>query len=279
MAFTGLRVISLESRRAADMENLIRRFGGVPFVAPALRERPIGDNPDALAFAERLFSGDFDMVIFMTGVGLGHLRDAIAARYPVEQFIEALRLVTVVARGPKPVAVLRQMGLTPDIAIPEPNTWREVAGALRQRPERRVAIQEYGRPSTELIDELRERGVEVTSVPVYRWEMPDDRGPLEEAVRRMAARECDVVLFTTSVQLAHLLEAARELGLERALHIALASHIAVASIGPLATEALASQSIAVDIEPESPKMSMLVKIAAERAASALARKRQSATSR
>jgi uroporphyrinogen-III synthase len=272
MSFAGLRVISFESRRAADMENLIRRFAGQPFVAPALRERPLEDNPEALAFAGRLFAGEFDLVIFMTGAGLGYLRDAIATRYPAGRFADALRKVTVVARGPKPVAVLRQMGLAPDITVPEPNTWREVAEALRDRPERRIAIQEYGRPSTGLAGELSSRGAEVTSVPVYRWEMPEDRAPLEEAARRIAARGCDVVLFTTSVQLAHLLQVASELKIESNVRDALAKTV-VASIGPLATEALASEGIAVDIEPASPKMGHLVKAAAEQAAAKLAAKR------
>jgi len=39
MPFGGLRVLSLESRRAKEMEALIRREGGEPFVAPSVEER------------------------------------------------------------------------------------------------------------------------------------------------------------------------------------------------------------------------------------------------
>ena len=38
MAFNGLRVLSLESRRAQEMAELIRKQGGDPFVAPAMRD-------------------------------------------------------------------------------------------------------------------------------------------------------------------------------------------------------------------------------------------------
>jgi len=52
------------------MEALIRREQGDPFVAPSVQERALDDHRDALRFVERLESGEFDMVICMTGVGL-----------------------------------------------------------------------------------------------------------------------------------------------------------------------------------------------------------------
>ncbi len=55
MSFDGLRVLSLESRRASEIETLIHRAGGDPFVAPSMREIPLEQNSEALSFAERLF--------------------------------------------------------------------------------------------------------------------------------------------------------------------------------------------------------------------------------
>ena len=109
MSFTGMRVLSLESRRAVEMGELIRRQGGEPVVAPSMRETPLEENEEAFRFAERLFRGEFDMVILLTGVGTRLLNKVLATRYPPEQFAEALRRITVVARGPKPVAALREM--------------------------------------------------------------------------------------------------------------------------------------------------------------------------
>ena len=76
-------------------------------------------------------------------------------------------------------------------------------------------MQEYGRPSRELIDGLIARGAEVTSVPVYQWDLPEDLGPLREAVRRLAAGEIDVMLLTSSAQVDHLLRIAAEMGRRR----------------------------------------------------------------
>ena len=133
-------------------------------------------NAAALAFAEDLFQGKFDMLILLTGVGTRLLNQVIETRWPAGAFAEALRGITVVARGPKPMAVMREWGVPVAVAVPEPNTWREILAATEGRAERRVAVQEYGRPSQELIDGLRARGAEVTSVPVYQWDLPEDLG-------------------------------------------------------------------------------------------------------
>src|SRR5579863_2787782 len=79
MPFAGLRVLSLESRRAKEMETLIRREGGEPFVAPSVQERALEDHREALDFVNRLEAGEFDLVVCMTGAGLAFLRDLAAA--------------------------------------------------------------------------------------------------------------------------------------------------------------------------------------------------------
>src|ERR1700683_3978636 len=145
MPFNGLRVVSFESRRATEMGELIRRQGGDPFVAPSMRESPIENNPEAFKFAERLFAGEFDLVIFLTGVGTRALDKVLASRYPGGKFAEALRKITVAARGPKPLAALREMQVPVTVTAPEPNTWRELLTALEGRTERKIAVQEYGK--------------------------------------------------------------------------------------------------------------------------------------
>jgi len=260
-----MRVLALESRRAAEMEQLILKQGGVPFVAPSMREIPLAQNEQAFAFAERLFAGGFDMVILLTGVGTRQLNRLLATRYPETAFAEALGRVTLVARGPKPVAALRDLGLKPAIVAPEPNTWHELLAATEGRPERAIALQEYGRSNLELLDALRARGAEVTPVRVYQWDLPEDVGPLREAARRLAAGEFDAVLFTTAIQMAHLARVARDLGMEEAALQNL-RRCQVFSIGPTTTEALEEFDVHPLLEPSHPKMGFLVKEAAERAA-------------
>ncbi len=276
MSFEGLRVLSLESRRAAEIELLIRKQGGEPFVAPSVKERALADHSDAFRLLERMESGGIEMLILMTGVGLAFWRDVVADRYDVRRADEALRRVKLLARGPKPAAVLRSSGITPDITIPEPNTWREIVQALAVRPERRLGVQEYGRPNQQFVDALHALGAEVETFALYRWELPDDVDPLREAVRRLANREADVILFTSSIQLEHLFSVAAESGLTDEVQRALTEQVAMASIGPIMNEALAERGLRPDIVPSSPKMGPLVYAAAEQAGEAIQKKRQHA---
>lgn len=272
MSFDGLRVIAFESRRANEMAELIRRQQGDAFVAPSMREAPIENNAAAFEFAERLFRDEFEMMILLTGVGTRALHKVLASRYAPERFSEALRKIAVVARGPKPVAALRELQVPVTIMVPEPNTWHELLAALEGRPEKRIAIQEYGKSNAELLDALRARGAEVTPVRVYRWDLPEDIEPLRGAARRIADRRADVVMFTTSIQIEHLFKIAAQEELEDSVHQALAE-VVIASIGPTTTETLEDFGLHPDLEPSHPKMGFLVKETAEQAHSILERKR------
>lgn len=273
MSFDGLRVVSFESRRAAEMAELIRRQGGVPFVAPSMREVPIENNAEAFEFAERLFRGEFDLMIFLTGVGTRALNKVLASRYPEEQFAEALRKIPVAARGPKPLAALREMKVPVAVTAPEPNTWRELLAALEGRQERNIAVQEYGKSNPELLAALRARGANVTPVHVYQWDLPEDLTPLREAVHRIARGEADVAMFTTSIQIPHLFRVANEEGLNETMQQAL-RRMVIASIGPTTTETLEEFALQPDITPTHPKMGFLVKETAEQAGAILERKRR-----
>jgi uroporphyrinogen-III synthase len=266
--FDGLRVLSLESRRSTEIERLIRNQGGEPFVAPSMREVPVSDNPQAFEFAEKLFRGDFEMMILLTGVGTRLLNDVLGTHYPVDAFKNALRKITVVVRGPKPLAVLREWGIPATVMVPEPNTWREILAAIEGRAERRIVVQEYGRPATELIDALRGRGAEITTVPVYQWGLPLDTAPLREAAKRLAAGAFDVAMFTTSIQIPHLMKIAAEEGVEEGVRRAM-KKIVVASVGPTTSETLREFGFEPDLEPSHPKMGFLVNETAAKAAGIL----------
>lgn len=263
MGFEGKRVLALESRRAAETAELIRRNGGVPFVAPSMKEVPIEANQDAIDFAEKLIAGEFDMVIFLTGVGVRFLAKAIGVRWPESTLADALRKVTVVARGPKPAAALRELGVSVTVPVPEPNTWREILQAIADRPERRIAIQLYGRAHPELVAALEERGASVTAVPVYGYEMPDDVEPLRSAATQLCEGAFDVAIFTTSHQIVNLMRVARDLDVEEQVANALRK-TRIASIGPTTSEMLAEFGLRADLEPSHPKLGILVKEAAER---------------
>jgi uroporphyrinogen-III synthase len=87
-------------------------------------------------------------------------------------------------------------------------------------------MQEYGRPNLEMTATLKALGAKVVCFAIYRWDLPADIEPLREAARRLADRAIDVVLFTSSIQLDHLMQIAQELGIEEKVRTALARHAA-----------------------------------------------------
>ena len=277
-SFNGLRVLSFESRRSTELATLIANYGGRPISAPALREVPIESNSEAVAFTDALTRGEIDLVILLTGVGTRALIALVEKTRDRAAFVRALGRTRIAARGPKPVAALREIDLTPWVVAPEPNTWRELLAVLDGKTSEfglqgaRVAVQEYGASNPQLLDGLGERGAAVTRVPVYRYALPDDTGPLQQAARAVADGQIDVAVFTTSMQVVHLLEVARQHSVEDAVREGFQS-MAVASIGPTTSEELREHGIAVDIEARHPKMGFLVRDAAEHAAAILRRKR------
>ena len=262
MSFGGARVLSFESRRAKEIAELIRLNGGEPFVAPALVEIPIENNQEAFIFADRLYAGDLDMVIFLTGVGTRFLARVLATRDPEGRLPDALHKVVVAARGPKPMTVLREWQVPVHIQVPEPNTFRELLEAVKPHPGQRVAIQEYGRTNQDLVNGLENQGRQVLSVPVYQWSLPPNTQPLRDAVDDLLAGHFGAVIFTTGIQIDHFLQVAAEGKQSEQVKEAL-RRCFVASIGPTCTEALREHSIIPALEPSHPKMGILVREAGQ----------------
>lgn len=267
-----LRVCSFESRRRDEMRQLLERFGAIATVAPSMREVPLQQNQPAFDFADQLVAGAFDAVIFLTGVGTRALLELICTRFDRQQVLDSLDRCVIIVRGPKPVAVLREWKVRIDHRAPEPNTWRELVQMLDAAQValagRRVAVQEYGKPSAELCDALQQRRAEVCAVPVYRWMLPEDTAPLEAAVRGTLAGEFDVLMFTSAFQLTSVLEIADRLGVRDAWLDA-ANRCVIASIGPTASETLREAGLSPDLEPSHPKMGHLVKETCETASDLL----------
>src|ERR1035437_4677122 len=278
-SFDGLRVLSLESRRAVEVAKLIRTYGGEPFVVPAMREIPLESNHQALAFAEELMQGKIDLTIFFTGVGVRALLEIVHTRHYREQFLTALRETKVAARGPKPAAALREVRVPVLATAAEPATWHEMMTALDAQfgdslRSMRVAVQEYGASNPEFLAELTERCAEVIKVPVYQWGLPEDLRPLRECVLGIANGSVDVVLFMTAVQVIHLFQVAEDMGFRKELTAGLLATVVV-SIGPTTSEELAHYGITPDFEPSRPKMAFIVNEAAQYAAKILKQKKSS----
>jgi uroporphyrinogen-III synthase len=274
---SGLRVVSFESRRSVEMAELIRNYGGEPIQAPSMREVPLADQHEALAFGETLLAGDQDVLILLTGVGARMLIATLSTRWPREQVVAALGRLALICRGPKPIAALNEVGLVPSLAVPEPNTWRDLLAELDRKLSiggKRVAVQEYGVRNEELLAGLRQRGARVATVPVYGWALPEDRAPLRAAIEQVLSGEVEVALFTSATQVENVFQMAAEVGRADTLREAFRGRTVVASIGPITTAALQEHGVEPDLSPEHPRMGHLLAEVARQAAELLERKRR-----
>jgi uroporphyrinogen-III synthase len=278
-SFSGLTVLVLESRRARELAAIVASYGGRAIVAPAMRELPLESNVEAVAFADALVRGEFDAVVWLTGVGARALLAIVDhVGRGREPFLEALRRTRVIVRGAKPAGAMRELDVPVWAAAPEPNTWRELLAAIDQKSGvepiagLRIAVQEYGASNPDLLAGLEARGARVTAVPVYQWGLPEDVEPLRDAVRSLAQREVEVVLVTTGTQCRHLLKVAESLSLAGPVRDGLAAAV-VASVGPTTSDDLRAQGIRVDLEASHPKMGFLAREAAVAAAGILRRVR------
>ncbi|GGG91947.1 uroporphyrinogen-III synthase [Silvibacterium dinghuense] len=275
--FDGLRVLSLETRRAREVEKLIRAYSGDPLVVQSMREIPLSSNTACIEFGKRLLAGEYDVVIFMTGVGVSKMMEVLSTSFDPETILEELRKRKIVARGVKPVAALKELKVPVTVTTSEPSTWREVLALMDQKfgselSSYHVAVQEYGATNPELIAELVDRCASVTKIPVYQWGLPHDIAPLEKAIHEIMDGSIDVALFMTAVQAIHLFHVAQEMGVAEELRRAL-SHIVVISVGPTTTEELLHYGLQPDFEPSRPRMGFMVNEAAQYARKVLAAKR------
>lgn len=261
---------------AVEMERLIRRHGGHPLVAPSMKERPLSEHSQALEFGKTFLRGEYDMLILLTGVGFRTLLDILLTQDSLERITQALQTLTLVVRGPKPLGVVKELGLQPQISVPEPNTWRDLLTTLDTHyPEglrkMSVAIQEYGVSNPDLIAGLQTRGALVTPVPVYRWTLPDDLGPLNHLLQQILEGSVPVLLITNAVQVDHLFQtldaSTSPAQLKAALH-----NMMVVSIGHVASERLRHYGLNPDLEPSHPKMGIMVKEASKTAHTILSAK-------
>lgn len=276
-SFDGLCVLALESRRAREIATLISNFGGVPIVAPSVREIPLESNQDAVKFARQLQAGEIDIAIFTTGIGVKTLVAAAESACPREVLAARLNEIFVIARGPKPSAALRELGVRVSLSVPEPNTWHDLLAVLDEHKSevplsgKRVAVQEYGVSNPELNARLEQRGARVTPVCVYQWALPEDIGPLQNAIDSIVRGDVHVLLVASSVQIRHLFEVAQRMEQAEALQRAL-QKLVIVSIGPLTSEELRSRGLNVDIESTRPKMGYLVQEAAQKSRAILEQK-------
>lgn len=255
----GKTIAILEHRLGEQMAQLVTKYGGTPFCAPALSEIPDVD----LVHIRKLL-GDWDatppsVFIFQTGTGATAFFRAVQTLDLTDKLLALLSAAQVAVRGPKPAAVLRSYQVRIDYSASAPYTTTEVLAALACLPlaGKRVVVQRYGETNRELQKILEEKHAEVVEIATYRWALPENTQPLVDLMDALERNEIDVVAFTSASQAMNLFEVAGQTTRQEVLRNTLKRTL-VASIGPVCTAALHKLGITVDIEPQPPKLGPFV---------------------
>jgi uroporphyrinogen-III synthase len=252
-------VAILESRMRDHIANLVRKYGGTPFLAPALAEIPDTD----LAHIDELIrdwnSAPPDIFIFQTGVGTRALFAATDLLGLTDVLLQLLDSAQVVVRGPTPATVLHSREVRIDRVASDPFTTHEVLAEMHGTPLRgkRIVVQRYGETNRELQAALENEGADVIEIVTYRWGLPGDTAPLLRLIGALARDEIDLVAFTSASQASNLFTAAQCDGKEASLKQSLGRTL-VASIGPVCSAALHKLSVRIDIEAQPPKLGPLI---------------------
>jgi len=256
----GRTVALMQTRHAEELAALVERHGGVPVAAPCLREAAVEDAAPLDAAIRDVVAAPLDLAVFQTGVGTDRFLTAATTADRIAAVAARLHDAVVLARGPKPLAVLLRNRIRVDRRTSEPHTTAEVVGLVEEDLRgRRVLLQHYGSPNVELAALLRRRGAELVEISTYHWRLPHDLEPIRRFLVRLEARELDLTVFTSASQVDNLFHVAELEGVDDRLASWLGERTDVAAVGPVCAAALRARAVPVRVEPARPKMVPLVR--------------------
>ncbi len=264
-SFKAARIALLEARMSREIADMIRRYGGEPYCAPAVREASLECEEQVSLFIDHLTHSVLQAVVFFTGVGVNALFRVAEKLGRDAELLSALHNVTVVCRGPKPGAVLKRLNVPIVASAEEPYTTNELLEAMQplELEDTNVAVVHYGERNEFLVQKLQARGAHVEELTLYEWLLPADTTPLRTLVKDIIEKRIDAVVFTSQIQARHLFLIAADTVSPTELAQALNTQTVVASVGPTCTAVLRDLGVTPHVEPEHPKIGYLIKALVE----------------
>jgi uroporphyrinogen-III synthase len=246
------RIVVPESRELDLFTTMLERLGARVVRCPLVVVRDVEDTTDLNAWIVRLSQGQHDTVVFYTGEGVTRIWAASDRLGLKSAVFDALAKTRKIARGPKPIAALRKLGLGVDAVADQPTTEGVLALLSETSLEgQRVGVQLYPEADGPAIGAAVERlGAAFDPVLPYQYvsDEADDRVAL--VIQEMAAGRVDLIAFTSTPQVRRLTEVAQRLGLTAELARAF-ERTKIAAVGPLTADAIAKAGGQTAIQPLS----------------------------
>lgn len=256
---SGYTVGVTAARRADEFGALLERRGAAVVHGPAIRIVPLADDTELLAATREVVARPADVVVATTGIGFRGWVEAAEGWGLGAELLGSLARATVLTRGPKAKGAVRAAGLV-EAWSPRSEVSEDLLEHLLESgvDGRRVAVQLHGEPLTWFLDALRAAGADVVAVPVYRWTVPADLGPLERLLDAVVARQVDALAFTSAPAVLSVLRIAERSGRAEAVLDALRGPVLAACVGVITAGPLASLGVPV-VQPERARIGGLVR--------------------
>lgn len=248
----GRRIVVPESRELDRFSAMLETYGATVLRCPLILVRPLDETSALDSWLERLIAGDHDWLAFYTGEGVTHITARAEQLGRLEEAVTAFANARKIARGPKPGAALRKLGLAPELLTQAPTT-EGLLTTFEKLPLRGtcVGVQLYPGAPTDLLSEaLHELGAEFDPILPYRYDSDEHDDEVASMILEMMNGRVDLIAFTSKLQVQRLLEVAERKGLATHLKHSLEA-ITIAAVGPVAARAVEEAGGTVQVQPAS----------------------------
>lgn len=268
LALTGFSVGISADRRWDEQAALFERRGAAVVHGPSIRTLPLGEENTLRRVTESLVAAPPEVLVANTGLGIRSWFSTADAWGLGEALRAALSETRIYARGRKASGAVHSAGLAVHARAESERLNEAVDLVLAETlPGARVAVQVDGSGGSTELERLRSKGLEVVSLPVYRWTLPADHEPALRLADAIIAGVVHAVTFTSGPAVRNLMALATEQGVEGTLRGALTDgSTVVGCVGPVCAAVAEGEGLASPhlVQPDTYRIGPLVRAVAER---------------
>ena len=253
-------------RRSDELGAHLRSLGAHVLHGPMIRMRPLSAIDGMLRGATAAVIADPpSYVLATTAFGMRCWLDAAASWRARGALLDTLRGARVLARGPKVVGALSEVGLIPELVAASGRTAALVAHLLATGVDgAHVAVQLPADPLDAVVAALEQAGARVTTVTAYGWAAPDDPERARRVVRAVAGARLSAVVFTSRPAVRRFVSLAASEDLAEEVGFALRRRLLTACIGPATADELRALTGAAPCCPDEAVLGALAPLVADR---------------
>ena len=245
--------------QANQLVDLIRKFDGIPYVAPTIELKPYQNKKKILKILNRIFKKQIDYLIFKSVNAVSFFMLCLHSLQQKGNFLKKLNKANIIAIGPKTNAELKNNGINASL-IPNKYNSEGIIESLKEKNlmGKIVVIPQPKKIRNSLAKKLRDFGAKVFTIAVYEITLPKDCFKILTLIRDIINGKINIITFTSSYSAINLVRVARKHKLDITLRKALNERM-IAVIGPITQKTLENLGIKSIIIPKEYTIEAMIK--------------------